>query len=294
MIKFNYYPARIDSTYPIGECDLLQFINAIRNPKPETIELFKQIKEAEENNDMTLKQSLKSKLYYVTPCVYINNKPRKYINIESFTGYLMIDFDHLETDYATEFKEALFNEYKYIIATWLSASKHGVRAIISIPVCISTDEFKERFAAIQNIFDAYRGFDKAPKNCVLPLFLSYDENILYRDNYTTFIEKYKEPERQKTESFIITDKTNSIEKIIYNYLQRITDSGHPVLRAASYLLGGYVGAGYIDHGTANGLVERLIDSHGYLCKKSPIYKKTAKEMIIKGISNPIYLSDGKI
>ena len=186
-ITFNYYDADIKSSIPLGNVTLEYFINAIRNPKIDIKHIFERIRIAEEVGDMATKQALKSKLYSFTPCVYVQGA-RKYENIKHWTGLLVLDFDHLEVDYAVEFKLYLFNEYKFIIAAWLSASRHGVRALVKIPQAHSVEEFKQYFAAIERHLNCYNGFDKAPKNCILPLFFSYDAEILHRDNAQTWDE----------------------------------------------------------------------------------------------------------
>ena len=87
----------------------------------------------------------------------------------------------------------------------------------------------------------------------------------------------------------MTDKTNNIEAIIRSAINKITDNGHPQLRGAAYALGGYISAGYISNDYAQSMIERLIDSNAYLVQKAPVYKKTAKEMLIKGQAQPLYL-----
>lgn len=296
-MTFQYYPANIKSVEPIGEISVNQFINSMRNPKQKFKDIFKAIENAQNKSE---KNQLKEHLYYFTPCVKIN-KRRSYQNIESFTGLLAVDFDNLEQDYANEFKIALFNEYKFIICCWLSSSKRGVRALIKIPVANSIDEFKQFFAAIQNEFGIYRGFDVAPKNCVLPMFMSYDPEILYREDYHTWSRKYIEPVKPVVKQYIINDESDRVSKIIYSSISKITENGHPQLRAVAYALGGYVGAGYISEDDAFYLIERCIDSNSYLSRgsggfsMSPTYKKTAKTMITKGKQSPLYLTkNGKI
>jgi hypothetical protein len=220
--------------------------------------------------------------------VYVQGA-RKYENIKHWTGLLVLDFDHLEVDYAVEFKSYLFDEYKFIIAAWLSASRHGVRALVKIPQAQSVDEFKQYFAAIERHLNCYNGFDKAPKNCILPLFFSYDAEILHRDNAQTWDEKYIEPIPPPVKQYIINDKTSAVERIIAKKINIIVDSGHPQLRAAAYLLGGYVGGGYIDHSDAVSIIHNLIESNAYLSQKASIYKKTAVQMINKGVSQPTYI-----
>lgn len=287
-ITFNYYDADIKSSIPLGNVTLDYFINAIRNPKIDIKHIFERIRIAEEVGDMATKQQLKSKLYSFTPCVYVQGA-RKYENIKHWTGLLVLDFDHLEVDYAVEFKSYLFNEYKFIIATWLSASRHGVRALVKIPQAQSVEEFKQYFAAIERHLNCYNGFDKAPKNCILPLFFSYDAEILYRDNAQTWDEKYIEPIPPPVKQYIINDKTSAVERIIAKKINIIVDSGHPQLRAAAYLLGGYVGGGYIDHSDAVSIIHNLIESNAYLSQKASIYKKTAVQMINKGVNQPTYI-----
>jgi len=285
---FNYYPANIKQSAPLGTVTLERALRSIKNPKESIKETFEKIRLADEANDLKLKGELKCKLYSFTPCVLIEGK-RSYEGIKNFTGYLMIDFDHLETPTAIEFKQALFNEYKFIIATWLSASKHGVRAVISIPICESIIEFKQYFEGVKNIMDIYNGWDNAPKNCVLPLFLSYDPDLLQRTDYSTFKHKVIKAEPQIVKQYIINDRSSQVEKIIFASLQKITTAGHPILRASSFALGGYVSAGYIDESQATQMINQMIESHSYLSQKKEVYKTTAKEMITKGKSQPLYL-----
>jgi VirE N-terminal domain len=285
---FNYYPANIKQSKPLGSVTLGRALHSIKFPKENIKETFEQIRIADEAGDIKLKGELKCKLYSFTPCVFVEGN-RGYKSIKNFTGLLMLDFDHLETQTAIEFKEALFNEYSFIIAAWLSASKHGVRAVVSIPVCTSTDEFKSYFNAIANELSIYNGWDYAPKNCCLPLFLSYDPSLLQRTDYTTWTKKFIQAEPPIVKQYIINDKTSNVEKIIFAALQKISSAGHPILRATSFALGGYVSAGYIDENYSIQMINSMIDSHTYLSQKKEIYKSTAKQMILKGKSKPLYL-----
>jgi hypothetical protein len=294
-IIFNYYPANIKIIQPLGWVSLAQFINSVKNPKPETKEIFEQIKLAHERQDQAEKQRLKAKLYYFTPCVQIKES-RKYDNITAYTGLLCLDFDKLEEDYSNEFKYALFNEYKFIVACWLSASKRGVRAFVKIPICKTVDEFKEYFMALEYDLGIYNGFDSAPKNCVLPLFMSYDQDILYRDDYTTWTKKYIPAEKPKREylSFNNSSEDELTRRVIHcitKAIDKINDNGHPQLRAAAYALGGYVGADYISRSDAESLINNLIERNNYLSQKDDIYKKTALTMINKGIETPLEFED---
>ena len=288
-MKFQYYEAAIQKSTPLGEVTLDYMLNAIRSPKHNIRHIFEQISLAEQNKDMALKAKLKTKLYSFTPCVYVNGT-RKYSDIVHFTGLMVLDFDHLESvEYAIEFKNYFFNEYRFVIASWLSPSKHGVKCILNIPICNTTDEFKQYFNGLELIIKSYKGYDDTPKNCILPLFLSYDEDILIRYDYTTWNRKHTPMERPIVKQYIIKDKSSFVENIIIKKIDAIINNGHPQLRAAAYLLGGYCGGGHIDYDHCINMINHMIDGNSYLCQKASRYKKTAKQMIDKGISMPVYL-----
>ena len=74
-------------------------------------------------------------------------------------------------------------------------------------------------------------------------------------------------------------------------LDKITDNGHPQLRAAAYALGGHVGAGYLSLNEAENFIHSLIASHSYLSKDVKGYSKTASTMLMQGQGSPIYFNN---
>lgn len=297
-IRFQYYESDIKSTKPLGYVSLDYWIKSMVNPKEKFESVFLAIEEASKNQNKAEKDKLKRHLYYFTPCVDIKNQ-RKYINIVGFTGLMTIDFDGLETEYAIEFKKALFNEYKFIICAWLSASKKGVRALVKIPIAKDVKEFKEYFNAIEQELGVYKGFDKAPQNCVLPMFMSYDKEILYRSDYCTWTKKFTPIVKPVIPQYFINGDSTAVERIINSAINKITSNGHPQLRAVAYALGGYVAAEYISEQNALYLINRCIDNNAYLSRRTngmnmaDVYKTTAKTMVIKGQSEKLFI-DGKI
>jgi hypothetical protein len=293
-MRFQYYNSDIKSTKPLGVVTLKYWIKSMINPKPKFEDVFKKIEIASKNQNKAEKDRLKRELYFFTPAVIVKES-RKYNNIESFTGLLTIDFDGLETDYAIEFKKALFENYKYIICSWLSASKKGVRALVKIPICQNVDEFKQYFNAIEQELGGYRGFDIATKNCVLPMFMSYDKDILVRNDYDTFTKKYIPFVKPIIQQYFINDKSSNVEKIIYSAIAKIQSNGHPQLRAAAYALGGYIAAGYISESEALQLINKCILSNSYLARRdkglnmADVYNQTAKTMITKGQNEPLFI-----
>jgi len=293
-ILFQYYGSDIRNTKPLGCVSLEYWIKSMKNPKPEFKDIFEKIEIASLSNNKAEKDELKRHLYFFTPAVLVNNK-RRYSDINRFTGLLTIDFDGLELDYAKEFKEALFKEYKFIICSWLSASKKGVRALIKIPISKNVNEFKTYYNAIREELSIYNGFDIATQNAVLPMFMSYDTNILVRENYTEWNKKYITPEPLKVQQYFVNESNSNIEKIIISAINKITSNGHPQLRAVAFALGGYIAAGYISESNAIQLIDNCINSNAYLSRRhnglqmAEVYKTTAKTMILNGQFKPLFI-----
>jgi hypothetical protein len=291
MYKFQYYPSTINASTPLGYVTIEQFIKANKKPKPETVELFKKIAECEASGDKEQKARLKENLFSFTPCVNVSHK-RQYKDIISFTGLLVLDFDHI--DNAPEFKEFLFNEYRFIYLCWLSPSKKGVKALVPFPIVQTVQDFKSYYYGISEEMEQYNGFDKSGQNCVLPLFQSYDPDMFINPfpfKWTDKGFKMNDFEATKPQPVIYTGEKKEaiIIKMINTGINKIVDNGHPQLRSVCLAIGGYVVSGYIDFSTALNQVNYCIDTNGYLKKGIPGYKKTAKEFLNLGMSKPLTL-----
>jgi len=297
-IYFQYYPAKVNVPEPLGTVTLFEFLKANQNPNDKTKDVFRRIAEAEANGNQKEKAKLKQEnLYYFTPCVVSNGQGRKYSDIVSFTGLLVLDFDHIEN--AVAFKYYIFQNYDCIIAAWLSPSKKGVKFLVKIPVVSSTDEFKAYFYGLAIEMDKYKGFDGSGQNCILPLFLSYDEDLLYRDDAVEWTVKGKKiNEFQVSEITPVKVQAGNTEKlqvqrIILSLVNKIIDNGHPQIRAAAITLGGYVATGYIEFHEAESFIFSLIQNNSYLRKGVEGYQKTAKSAIQIGMKSQLFLKDNK-
>lgn len=299
-ITFQYYPAKVKSNEPLGVVTLDQFIEGHKSPSKKKRAIFTLIEDAEASGNDQLKSELKqNNLYYFTPCVYVN-KWRRYNNIIRFTGLLVLDFDHLKSiEYSIRFKEFLFNEYQCIIACWLSPSKYGVKALVNIPIVETVKQFKEYFFGIAAEVSQYEGFDGTCQNSVLPLFQSYDPDMLVRDDYNKWtttgykVNSFDDVQPTQPPDIDISDKDReTIVKIIHTGFEGIPgpDGGHPALRALCTAVGGYVASGYIGEYDAIQLIDYLIQGHHYLSKGIAGYKKTAHWGIQKGQIKPLILS----
>jgi hypothetical protein len=291
-IKFQYYKNDVNSSKPEGFITLDKFLESIRNPKDSTKELLAQIQKAASEGNDKLKTELKEHLYAFTPAVNVSDF-RRYESITSYTGLCVLDFDKISN--ALEFKEFLFNEYKSIIAAWLSPSRKGVKALVKIPIVKTKPEFKEYSFGLSAEMEVYNGFDIAVNNAVLLLFIGWDKDILIRENSETWKQKGiklsefdKAPIISKPLNITITSKQS--EWVVNWYketINSINGNGHPQLRDNSVSLGGYVSGGYLSYYDALNLSENLIRSNSYLQKGISGYCKTAKQSIELGMKKPL-------
>jgi len=298
QIEFQYYPAKVNIPEPLGMVTLFEFLKANQNPSEKTKDVFRRIAEAEANGNLKEKAKLKQEnLYYFTPCVVSNGQGRKYSDIVKFTGLMVLDFDHIA--HAVAFKYYIFDLFKCVVAGWLSPSKKGVKFLVKIPVVSSTDEFKAYFYGLAIEMEKYKGFDGSGQNCILPLFLSYDEDLLFRENPDTWTRKGKKiNEFQASDIVPVKVEAGSSEKlqvqrIILSLVEKIIDNGHPQIRAAAVTLGGYVATGYIDFHEAESFIFNLIQNNSYLRKGVEGYQKTAKTAIQTGMKSQLFLKDNK-
>lgn len=296
-IKFPYFPSNIETRKPLGEISLYELLYAIKHPKKEIVNIFKQIQEASSAGNKELKAQLKAKLWYFTPCVQLDGKGRSYENIISWTTVLVVDIDNIDYEYAVELKQHFFETYSFVIASFLSSSRRGVKLLVRIPNCKAIEEFKSYFYGLMDEFQYYRGIDFSSKNCVLPFYLTYDEDLLYRLDATEWNRKGIQVDEFKTyEGDIIPvdnvteEDIKHIKNIIRKMFNSITDTGHLIVRSASLLMGGYTSAYGLDLDEMRDFIFELIDDTPYLQKSLKTYKKTASDMLLKGSLSPVYLN----
>lgn len=292
IVKFQFYPAQIKSTRPLGFVSLNYFLNSMKNPKPKTLEIFNKIEHAESCGNIEEKAILKqNNLYYFTPCVHISNR-RNYKSILNYTGLIPLDFDHI--DNAPEFKKYIFNEFPFIIAAWLSPSRKGVKCLVKIPQSKSLEIFKEHYFALEEIFECFDGYDGTTKNAVLPLFQSYDFDLLQREEPDIFNNRKVQERKPDSIRQKIPYPSDKKEKLIFKIadtgINKIQAPGHPQLRSICISLGGYVASGYIDYNIILSHVDYLIECNGYLQKGVSGYQKTARWAINEGMKKPIRLN----
>lgn len=295
-ISFSYYPANVKITKPLGTITLGDFIRANKNPADKVKKLFGEIRQAEIAGDKKLKSELKQGLYYFNPCILTDGKGRSYSNIIGFTGLMVMEFDGIQ--YAKEFRDWVFDSLKSCVCAYISPSGYGVKFIVKIPVVKTVDEFKSYFYGLGFYFEKYMGFDGTAQNCILPLYLSWDEDLLYRENPKTWrirgekIDEFPEYEGDIIPVEDVKEEDRSIIKYrLKTSLEKIEDTGHYIVRSTSLVAGGYVAGGYFEQEEMEEYMFELIEGVDYLQKDLQGYKKTCRQMIKRGMLAPLYLGD---
>jgi hypothetical protein len=292
-ISFQWYEADIKKIAPKGEITLRQFINSVQSPKNSLKETFKKVEEASLAGNKELKAELKKGLFAVTPCVQIKGV-RNYEGIKSFNNILIIEYDGIS--FADELRDYIFEKFDSCLFAFISPSKGGCKFIFRIKPVFSILEFKELFFGLAFELDKFINLDISGSNCVLPLFISWDENAKVRENPTEWSQRgYKEGSFIPYECvFEIPEDINEedtqevISKITYLF-NKIESNGHPQVVKYSALLGGYVASSYISYDEAYDLLIELIENNDYLSKDTNNYKTTSKTMLSRGMLSPILL-----
>lgn len=294
-VTFQYFPSQVWKPEPLGSLTLRQFLNSIKNPKDSTLEVFKKIEKAAAEGDLKTKDYLKQNfLYYTNPSIITNGLGRKYEDIVQLNPIMTCEFDKI--DYAEELKQFLFERIDSCIAAWLSPSRRGLKLLIRIPAPKSIEEYKEYYCGMAYHLEKYNNFDGVNFNIALPLFISYDENILIREDAKEWTIrggkmnafKVLEGEFEVPHDINEEDK-EEVKKIIERCFNKIVDSGHPAVVSYSSLLGGYVASQYISYDEAVDFAFELIQNNEYLSKGVKGYQKTSAEMIRRGMNSPVLL-----
>jgi hypothetical protein len=297
-VSFQFYPANVKITKPIGIINLEQFVEANRNPKKEVQELFKKIQVADERE----KQELKQKLFYFTPCITTNGLGRSYSDINFFNGICVVEFDKIP-EFAHQLRDWIFNNFDECFCAYISPSGKGTKTLWKIPIVKNVDEFKSYFYGIAEKFSKINGFDGSAQNPILPLYLSWDKDLKYRpyeEAKTWIIRGGKVNEFKVFEGVSEGVSEGATEKELeriyraidqtFNKIER-EQTAHFYLRNLALWVGGLCGYGYLSTDEASDYICDNISNSTYCLKNEHGYCKTVKEFIIKGSNAPLKLEE---
>lgn len=301
-IKFEYYSSNVYDTIPKGEVELYQLLESIRNPKDNIKQAFKDIQRCAEIGDLKQKDKLKAtKLFYTTPSVKTDKQGRKIENIVSYNPIMVVEFDKI--DFAEELKQYIFTNFKCVVAGFLSPSKKGCKFIVRIQKPTDLQDYKAYYCGICYVLSRIKGFDGANFNVLLPLYNSWDEQILIRpwdevEEWTRRGGKINSFKQVNLEDFepleeVTEEDIKKIHYIIDSVFEKIEreQTAHKHIVGISTYIGGIVGAGYIDYDYATDYICNKILESDYCSKGSNGYCKTAREMVMRGMSSPIKLEE---
>ena len=301
MIKFPYFNGNITDSKVVGYVTMEQFIRAHRRPSAPALTLLDRISKSEKKERLLLKRNL----HYFTPSVNIKiGERRLYDNILSFTGIMVLDFD--DEPRAKDLKAYLWGNYPQLYCAYISPSRKGVKCLMKIPIVKSIKEYKEYFIGVENEFHnlGIDTLDHCNYTVTQPLYLSYDTELLYRNNPTEWTTKISEKTHEELENYVCKAPLNTIiggedvyKSIAYYrkisidiFVKKIRNivgtPGHTVVRDASIVLGSRCGAGYLTTSDAIEIAKHEIYNNKYLQKNLKGYEKTGISRIILGSHSP--------
>ena len=242
--------------------------------------------------DVSTPKDMRMGVVYATT----TNKGRLHEDIKSYTGMAFIDVDN-----CTDAKrvKSIFKDVDCTIACWYSTSGN-VHALIKIPVCKSKDEFKRRYAILQNDLSAYIGdlgeFDGITSNPTQLAFTSSDKDIYINDNPTTYKGIYEATPKEPVKRLLVGGYSDASTKWCINkaedWFTSISSNGYPQVLRYSYTIGGWSAGGYISESDALETITALVNNNPYINSKESsgslrTYLNGAKESFNSGLDNPI-------
>jgi len=298
-IRFQWYNNGIKTTTPGGEISLIEFVNATINPKESLLNAFKQIEDASLAGNKKLKDELKQQLlFFVTPSIKVNGR-RNYESITEFLPFAVLEYDGIEN--ADVLRDYIFEKMESCIFAFLSPSKSGCKFIFHIETPISIDDYKQKYYGIAHYLDKFRKFDICNRNCVIPLFISYDPDAKFRENAVASkkrgfavgaFDANKEIDFEIPENIDPKIEARVVDKI--NFLvDRISDNAHPAIVGISFLIGGWTAGNFCSQESAYDTLMEAIERNHYMSKGTSGYQLTAKQMFTKGLNHPTEFEDGK-
>ena len=249
-----------------------------------------QVEKIRSLTDKAERDRVKATLPAITPSGVFTYRSVK--DLVKHTGFIQFDIDANGNESVGNFKElkAQLSKIKNVAYCGLSVSGTGFWGLIPIAY---PEKHNQHHKSIEEAFRAFGiTIDPAPKSVASLRGYSFDADAYFNHKALIFEHYYVPPAQWST---IFSPPTSANTEKIFETAGRMIEAAPDgqkwhQLSKASYLLGGYVGAGYIDKHYAIDMINKMIDCNGYLSQKASIYKVTAKTMINKGINEPTYLS----
>lgn len=183
-------------------------------------------------------------------------------NLVEHSGFLVLDFDHVGSEYKDELKKDPF-----IYAAWVSPSGDGVKALVQIS---DPDKHEEHFYSLQKRFN---NLDKSGKDVSRLCFESHDPDIYINKSAKVYTQTSK-----------LVDTTAILSKAVNRVKYAAEGSRNDTLLRSAAWIGTFIGAGVIDEVEAE---RELLDAALY----SGLGEQESKTAIHNGFSygkmNPV-------
>lgn len=214
----------------------------------------------------------------------ISYSKRNDASLTKHSRIVVLDFDKVD---AIALKAKLKLD-PFILSCWVSPSGDGVKALIKID---NSTRHKEHYNAIIADYSKYGDIDSTSRNVSRVCYESYDPAIYV--NWESWV--YSSILEDKVEKSHNSGRRGLISVVDYSKLKvpvkliEIAEDGekHNQLCKASYLLGGYVSAGYVDKDVATLALEKAISSRDNV-EDLVAAKKTIEKAMSQGENAPIY------
>ena len=203
-------------------------------------------------------------------------------NIKEHSGYIVLDFDHVEVE-AT--KKVLATD-DYVYSCWESPSGTGVKALVRVT---NPERHRDHFRALVRYFDGRYGLDldESGINESRACFESYDPDIVIKtvsEKFGKFVseEKFEEPPTEPSPQYTDYQKLNVAARMVRNAPH---GEKHNVLIKAATLCGGYIAAGKMEEDEVVRVLSREISKRDIDSLEGAL--KAIREGIEHGKTRPI-------
>jgi len=177
-MKLNYYSC-LTATTASQQIELDQFLNWLKYPSSNPA--YQQIIRVREAQSQQDKDLYKEQL----PCIlfaYTTTDNKKTLSsITGTTGLVFLDIDN------PDFTPDIITNTNYIIACYKSSSNNGYHILLSVKgLSLNKDEFENQVYELAEVIGVKSYIDKRAIKRTQVAYLTFDDNAIVNDNYSTY------------------------------------------------------------------------------------------------------------
>ena len=245
-----------------------------------------QVEKIRSLTDKAERDRVKATLPAITPSGVFTYRSVK--DLVKHTGFIQFDIDANGNESVGNFKElkAQLSKIKNVASCGLSVSGTGFWGLIPIAY---PEKHNQHHKSIEAAFRAFGiTIDPAPKSVASLRGYSFDADAYFNHKALIFEHYYVPPAQWST---IFSPPTSANTEKIFETAGRMIEAAPDgqkwhQLSKASYLLGGYVGAGLVESNDALAFLKRKIERRKDV-KSLALAYKTIEKSFAEGTKNPI-------